>query len=140
MWNQLFGLMKALVPREVLANAALMQSLSVFSLPIIRVTDAIVGATNAMRVDAYVAESAAPAGGGAGTSSGPRVRFSVTHADLEQCVGLATAAFALELMRTDAGGEVAPGVYYPADLPAESRARILSRIRQGACLWEFEVS
>jgi hypothetical protein len=44
--------MKA-VPARVLGNRKLMQSFSLFSEPIIRLVDRIVGATNAMRVDAY---------------------------------------------------------------------------------------
>lgn len=47
-----FGAMKA-VPARVLGNRKLMQSFSLFSEPIIRLVDRIVGATNAMRVDAY---------------------------------------------------------------------------------------
>ena len=142
LWNQLFGAMKALIPKEILSDTDLMQGLSVFSLPIIRAVDLLVGATNAMRVDVTSARS------------GRRCKFSVTHKDLEQCVGLATAAFILELM--DHGGSgiggknekdggpltstIRPGVYYPAELPLESRERILELVRRDAIVWDFETS
>ena len=50
-WNDLFGGMK-LLPDALLADKGAMQNLAVFSMPIIRTVDALVGATNAMRVDA----------------------------------------------------------------------------------------
>lgn len=57
----------------------------------------------------------------------------VAHDDLEVCVGLATAAFALEVL----SGSVPPGVWYPAELPPEARARILEVIREGAIVWDM---
>lgn len=126
-WNQLFGLLQALLPPAVLANKPLMQALSVFSLPVIRAVDRLVGATNAMRVDATNAR-------------GDAVRFQATHADLEQCVGLATAAFALEVLATSGSQELRPGVYYPADLPPRARNAILARVQRDATLWEFEAT
>lgn len=50
--RSVFGGMKA-VPARILGDRALMQSFSRFSEPIIRLVDRLVGATNAMRVDAY---------------------------------------------------------------------------------------
>ena len=47
-----FGAMKA-IPASILGDRELMQSFSLFSEPIIRLVDKLVGATNAMRVDAY---------------------------------------------------------------------------------------
>ena len=129
-WNLLFGGMKTLVPPSILSNKDLMQGLSLFSLPIIRAVDRLVGATNAMRVDARGAR-------------GSHVRFSVTHDDLEQCVGLATAAFALEVL---GGGTVAAGVHFPAALSQASRQGILDRVKRGgggeggAVVWELETS
>ena len=128
-WNQLFGAMKALVPRAILSNTELMQGLSLFSLPIIRAVDTLVGATNAMRIDA------------SSTTSGRTCTFIVTHADLEQCVGLATAAFILELIETTGTNTpIPPGVYYPAELPLENRQRILERVKRDAIVWEFDIS
>ena len=83
--------------------------------------DALVGGTNAMRVDAW------PKGGG------PKLTLRVAHADLEQCVGQATAAFGLELLR---GGRVPPGCWFPAELSAEARASILGLVREDAFVWE----
>ena len=95
-----------------------------------------------------------------GTSA--HVRFSVTHDDLEQCVGLATAAFALELMspavspptpnalppgafslkevNTNTASSIPPGIYFPSELPPASRQAILERVRGDASVWEFEVN
>ena len=68
-----------MLPDALLGNDEAMMSLSLFSLPIIRAVDALVGATNAMRVDA--------------SNDKRLVTFRVTHSDLEDCVGLGTAAF-----------------------------------------------
>lgn len=96
-----------------------MQGLAVFSMPIIRTVDALVGATNAMRVDAYAAD-------------GRRETLRVAHPDLERCVGQATAAFGLELLRDG----VAAGVWYPAELGKPSRDRILGIAREEAFIWD----
>lgn len=120
-WNYLFGAMKAL-PAALLGDKAKMQALALFSEPIIRVVDRLVGATNAMRVDAY----------GFGSVT-PDVTLRVAHDDLEQCVGQATAAFGLELLQ----GGVTPGVWYPAELPTVTRSRILERVREDAIVWEI---
>mmetsp|Transcript_55416 Transcript_55416/g.64809 ORF Transcript_55416/g.64809 Transcript_55416/m.64809 type:complete len:463 (-) Transcript_55416:375-1763(-) len=125
-WNQLFGAMKTLIPKDILSNTDLMQGLSIFSLPIIRAVDKIVGATNAMRIDASCVKS------------GRKCTFIVTHDDLEQCVGLATAAFILEIMNSSSSIE--PGVYYPAELPLTSRNRILEQVKKDAIVWELDFS
>jgi len=127
-WNQLFGAMKRLVPRDILSNTDIMQGLSLFSLPIIRLVDRLVGATNAMHINVI------------NLKSGRRCTFIVTHDDLEQCVGLATAAFILELIETMGNDSIKPGVYYPAELPLESRERILERVKRDSIVWQFETS
>ena len=117
------------------ADRAAMQNLALFSMPIIRFVDRLVGATNAMRVDAW-------------SSKGEHVTLRCAHPDLEQCVGLATAAFGLELLRGRTGtgegegeggsGEtIAPGVWYPAELPSSARANIMAAAKEGAFLWEM---
>ena len=112
-WNYLFGAMKAL-PRSLLYNRNAMQAFALFSEPIIRLVDRLVGATNAMRVDAR-------------TKDGKRVVTArIVHPDLEECVGLATAAFAVEALR----GTVGPGVWYPAEMPQEARTSILEAARE----------
>ena len=117
-WNDLFGAMKRL-PRSLLADRGAMQNLADFSMPIIRAVDALVGGVNAMRVDARAADGAA-------------VTLRVAHGDLEDCVGQATAAFGMELLR----GGVAPGCWYPAELPVAARDRILAVVEEGAVVWE----
>ena len=83
-WNYLFGAMKA-IPQSLLYNRDAMQAFALFSEPIIRLVDKLVGATNAMRVDVK-------------TKDGKHtVTSRIVHPDLEQCVGLATAAFCLEV-------------------------------------------
>ena len=117
-WNDLFGAMK-LLPRSLLADRGAMQNLAEFSMPIIRTVDALVGGVNAMRVDARAAD-------------GDAVTLRVAHGDLEDCVGQATAAFCMELLR----GGVAPGCWYPAELPVDARGRILAVVEEGAVVWE----
>ena len=119
-WNTLFGAMKAL-PTSLLADKQKMQSLAVFSMPIIRTVDALVGGTNAMRVDAFAAD-------------GRQVTLRCVHPDLEDCVGQATAAFALECL-SDAG-TIAPGVWFPAELQQEARRNIMDAAREKTLLWE----
>ncbi|CAH0370035.1 unnamed protein product [Pelagomonas calceolata] len=117
-WNDLFGAMK-LLPRSLLADRGAMQNLADFSMPIIRTVDALVGGINAMRVDAKAAD-------------GEAVTLRVAHGDLEDCVGQATAAFGMELLR----GGIAPGCWYPAELPVAARDRILAVVEEGAIVWE----
>ena len=128
-WNQLFGAMKTIIPKNILGNTDLMQGFSLFSLPIIRTVDLLVGATNAMRVDVVSSKN-----------HQNKCTFIVTHDDLEQCVGLATAAFVLELMRTEGGNEIESGVCYPAELPPESRKRILKRVKRDAIVWDMKTT
>ncbi|GMI15717.1 hypothetical protein TrVE_jg3364 [Triparma verrucosa] len=122
LWNLLFGAMKTSIPKFILEDKILMQGLAVFSLPVIRFVDSFVGATNAMRVDVS-------------SKSGNSVTFRVIHDDLEECVGLATASFAYEVLKgMDAG------IYYPSDLGEEERKGILERVKKEAVLWDFETS
>lgn len=61
----------------------------------------------------------------------------VAHPDLEDCVGQATAAFGLELLRERSEATVAPGVWYPAELGEGARASILQGARENAFIWEL---
>ncbi|KAL7547023.1 hypothetical protein ACHAWF_010339, partial [Thalassiosira exigua] len=108
-WNYLFGAMKAL-PRSLLYDRDAMQTFSLFSEPIIRLVDKLVGATNAMRVDVAASEG--------GEKRRRRTTLRIAHPDLEQCVGLATAAFALEVADSfgSEGATVEPGVWFPVEL------------------------
>ncbi|CAE7457922.1 unnamed protein product [Symbiodinium natans] len=117
-WNLMFGAARFL-PKSVLGNRGLMQALANFSMPIISAVDRLVGATNAMRVDAR-------------SSSGEVVTLRITHPDLEDCVGLATAAFCLEVLQD----KVPPGAWFPAEM-ARNRASIFHRVRKGSINWEM---
>ena len=112
-WNYLFGAMKA-IPRSLLYNREAMQAFALFSEPIIRLVDKLVGATNAMRVDAKSADGKHV------------VTARMVHPDLEVCVGLATAAFAVEVLK----GTIEPGIWYPAELPSQARANILAAAKE----------
>lgn len=115
-WNWLFAAVK-LLPQEALRNRALTQAAANFSMPIIYAVDQLVGATNAMRVDARAGDR--------------KVTLRVTHPDLEDCVGLATAAFALEVLQQ----RVPAGVWFPAEMGG-NREAILKRARKESLLWE----
>lgn len=119
-----------LLPRSLLMDKDKMQGLAIFSMPIIRFVDALVGGTNAMRVDAWSAD-------------GTQVTLRCAHKDLEDCVGQATAAFGLELMRGrggtggDGDSSIPAGVHFPAELGAEARANILRVAKEKAFVWEM---
>ena len=125
-WNGLFGGLKAALPTSLLMDRGKMQGLAIFSMPIIRAVDALVGGTNAMRVDAW-------------GKDGTKVTLRCAHKDLEDCVGQATAAFGMELLRgKGATGDptIGPGVWYPAELQADARSNILAVARQKTLVWE----
>lgn len=117
-WNLMFGAARAL-PASVLRNRGLMQGVANFSMPIIAAVDKLVGSTNAMRIDAT------------GTD-GRKVTLRITHADLEDCVGLATAAFGMELLQAS----LAPGVWFPVEMESNRQA-IFQRVKRGTILWEL---
>ena len=118
-WNALFGGMRAALPGSLLADRGFASGLARFSMPVIRTVDLAVGSRNAMHVRAV---------GGDGAECCLRVQ----HPTLESCVGLGTAAFAVELLQ----GGVPPGVWAPPELPAACRRRILERARRESDQWE----
>jgi hypothetical protein len=120
-WNYLFGGMKAL-PRSLLYNREAMQNFSLFSEPIIRLVDKLVGATNAMRCDVTA-------------KNGDKVTLRMAHPDLEVCVGLATAAFALEMLNKQQ--TVKPGIWFPSELGEEARKNILEVSKEDAFVYEL---
>ena len=126
-WNYLFGGMKAL-PRSLLYNRDAMQAFALFSEPIIRFVDKLVGATNAMRVDVTANIG--------GEKKEPTLR--IAHPDLEQCVGLATAAFALEVVNSmkDKEATIQPGVWFPVELDKQARENILRVAKEDAFVYE----
>jgi len=128
-WNYLFGAMKAL-PRSLLYNRDAMQNFSLFSEPIIRFVDKLVGATNAMRVDVTAND-----GGKKKT-----LTLRMAHPDLEQCVGLATAAFALEVansVKNKDAATVQPGVWFPVELGKQARENILRIAKEDTFVYEL---
>jgi hypothetical protein len=140
-WNYLFGAMKA-IPRSILYNREIMQNFALFSEPIIRVVDQIVGSTNAMRVDVSNKEKT------------KTITSLIVHHDLEMAVGLATAAFAIEVLKknsNDNGDDnndnddddeqqeqqtIPSGVWYPAELPKQARSNILEVVKEGTITYE----
>ena len=106
--------MKA-IPKSLLYNKDAMQNFALFSEPIIRFVDKLVGATNAMRVDAKTADGK------------QTVTTRIVHPDLEDCVGLATAAFAIEVLK---GETVESGIWYPSEMSQEARTNILEAARE----------
>ena len=124
--------MKAL-PRELLYDRSAMQVLAIVSMPVIRMVDALVGKTNAMRVDAYRRSD---------DGSSKQITLRCVHSDLEDCVGQATAAFGMELLRgrvcTSMGkATIEPGVWYPAELQAAARNNILTVVKDNTLIWEM---
>ncbi|KAL3784495.1 hypothetical protein HJC23_013638 [Cyclotella cryptica] len=138
-WNYLFGAMKSL-PKSLLYNRDAMQNFSLFSEPIIRLVDKLVGATNAMRVDVTAKDVK--------TGEEKVITLRMAHDDLEQCVGLATAAFALEVAksmgkggtdgREETGATVSPGVWFPVELGKDARENILEIVKEGAFVYELD--
>mmetsp|Transcript_10911 Transcript_10911/g.26510 ORF Transcript_10911/g.26510 Transcript_10911/m.26510 type:complete len:363 (-) Transcript_10911:165-1253(-) len=116
-WNYLFAALR-LLPHSLLGDKTFGKLLAAFSDPIIRVADMIVGATNAMRIDAR--------------GGGEHVVCRVVHDDLENCVGIATAAFGMELLK----GSIKPGVHLPPALWGETGRKILERVRRESDVWE----
>lgn len=117
-WNLMFGVAQKL-PTSVLRNRDWMQNLSIFSMPIIYAVDQLVGSANAMRIDAT-------------GKDGRKVMLRMTHKDLEDCVGLATAAFGMEILRD----RVPSGVWYPVEMVG-NRASIFEAVNRETILWEM---
>lgn len=111
-WNYLLKGM-TLLPDSIMGNRDLMQALAEFSEPLVRITDRLVGATNAMRLEAVARD-------------GRRVVLKYAHEDLEVCVGIATAAFAVATLKGDVSKHVPHGgtaccVFVPPPPPADIR-------------------
>lgn len=122
-WNELFSVI-ALAPASILKDRNLMALATAFSSPVIRAVDRIVGSTNGMRVDAI----------GEQPSSGPaqRVTVQLIHPDLEDCVGLATAAFARAIM----AGKTPLGVSFAAELADTPASEYIVRTARRDGVWE----
>ena len=126
-WNDVMGLMVSVVPREWWRSAAFSSGLARFSRPLVAVTDAFVGQTHAMRIDAT-------------SASGARVSAVQAHTSFRRVVGQSCAEFALALLarrgllppcKAEEGGQLGDqlkqlprcGVFTPEELFASSAAR-----------------
>jgi hypothetical protein len=67
--------------------------------------------------------------------NGDKVTLRIAHPDLEQCVGLATAAFALEMLNKQQ--TVQHGVWFPSELGEEARKNILEVSKEDAFVYEL---
>ncbi|KAJ8614484.1 hypothetical protein CTAYLR_000876, partial [Chrysophaeum taylorii] len=112
-WNLGFGAAKASLPKTLLADRRAMQGLAVFSEPVVRLVDLLVGSANVMRVDAKTPTTMVTA-----------VHY---HEDLEAAVGIATAAFSIELLKHLPSTRLA-GVSWPAELQVDVRTAVLRRV------------
>lgn len=112
-WNDLFGASKALLPRSLLANRQAMAGLAAFSEPVVRAVDTLVGSKNAIRVQVS-------------NPSGASVTATHVHDDLEAAVGIATAAFAMDLLLTD--DDDSSGILWPSELSPHRRDAVIHRI------------
>ena len=96
---------------------------------------------DAMRRGSVIVDLAAENGGNAACTQADK---AVVTPNGVTCLGYtdlvsrlptqATAAFGLELLR---GGRVAPGCWFPAELPQDARESILGLVREDAFVWEI---
>ena len=112
-WNTVLRLMVAVVPRAWWSSRRFSEGLARFSEPLVRVTDAFVGESHAMRVDVSSA------------TSERSVAAVQRHDSFRRCVGQSCAEFVL-----DALDQATPGVALPEERYADraSREQILARL------------
>ena len=112
-WNTVLRLMVAVVPRAWWSSKRFSEGLARFSEPLVRVTDAFVGESHAMRVDVSSSTSAAT------------VAAVQRHDSFRRCVGQSCAEFVL-----DALDAATPGISLPEERYADRvpRERILARL------------
>jgi hypothetical protein len=102
-WNGAMAAMAALLPRETLQDRASAMALARGVEPLVRLVDGLVGELTAMRVDVDLA-------------SGANVSSLFVHKRLSTCVGVAVAAFALDMLEHPAGTPGAQaGVWFPEE-------------------------
>jgi len=121
-WNYLLKGM-ALLPKGILGNRELMNSLALFSEPLVRLVDSLVGATNVVKVDAY-------------SLDGSRITALHGHENLEECVGIAIAGFATEILN---GKTCQPGIWFPEEAftDREIRKSLLEKCAREAFAWDL---
>jgi hypothetical protein len=119
-WNDVLGLLVAIVPRVLWRSRRFSKFLADFSRPLVRATDSLlrlaspdgVGETHAMRVDATGTDGCA-------------VSIVQAHESFRRCVGQSCAEFALDLLEHPCPGVRLPERRYRDDGP---RGRIIERL------------
>ncbi|KAL3770852.1 hypothetical protein ACHAW5_000449 [Stephanodiscus triporus] len=119
-WNDVLGLLVAIVPRALWRSRRFSKFIADFSRPLVRATDALlrlaspdgVGETHAMRVDATGTDGCA-------------VSIVQAHESFRRCVGQSCAEFALDLLEQPCPGVRLPEQRYRDDGP---RGKIIERL------------
>mmetsp|Transcript_29163 Transcript_29163/g.62010 ORF Transcript_29163/g.62010 Transcript_29163/m.62010 type:complete len:478 (+) Transcript_29163:69-1502(+) len=119
-WNDMLGLLVALVPRQLWRSKRFSQFLADFSQPLVKATDYLlklsspddVGETHAMRVDVT-------------STDGGAVSVVQAHESFRRCVGQSCAEFALDLLEHPSPGVQLPEQRYRCD---SSRGRIIKQL------------
>mmetsp|Transcript_24063 Transcript_24063/g.58107 ORF Transcript_24063/g.58107 Transcript_24063/m.58107 type:complete len:163 (-) Transcript_24063:172-660(-) len=119
-WNDMLGLLVALVPRRLWRSRRFSQFLADFSQPLVKATDYLlkisspydVGETHAMRVDVT-------------STDGSAVSVVQGHESFRRCVGQSCAEFALDLLERPSSGVHLPEQRYRDD---NSRRRIIKKL------------
>ncbi|CAI0450212.1 unnamed protein product [Linum tenue] len=116
-WNWGMEIMTNLLPQEFLKDRSKVGEMVQLFDPLVRTVDGFAGERVAMRIDLKCTDGRDTVG-----------LFS--HKSLSQCVGTATAAFALAILE----GSTQPGVWFPEEpegIAVEARQILLERVSQG---------
>ncbi|CAI0546800.1 unnamed protein product [Linum tenue] len=116
-WNWGMEVMANLLPQEFLKDRSKVGAMVQLFDPLVRAVDGFAGERVAMRIDLKCTDGRDTVG-----------LFS--HKSLSQCVGTATAAFALAVLE----GSTQPGVWFPEEpegIAVEARQILLERASQG---------
>ena len=119
-WNDMLGLLVALVPRQLWRSKRFSQFLADFSEPLVKATDYLlklsssdnVGETHAMRVDVT-------------STDGSSVSIVQAHESFRRCVGQSCAEFALDLLDNPSPGVKLTEQRYRSDT---ARTRIIRQL------------
>ncbi|KAJ8600706.1 hypothetical protein CTAYLR_003908, partial [Chrysophaeum taylorii] len=122
-WNGLLRALVGIVPRKWWTNPLFSVGLARFSEPLVRVTDAFVGETHAMRIDVSSATSV--------------MTVVQAHESFRRCVGQSCAEFCLDLLAHPRTGVHLPESLYRDD---SARARIVDRLTSTPGTTAFQMS
>eukprot|EP00186_Timspurckia_oligopyrenoides_P000858 CAMPEP_0182445920 /NCGR_PEP_ID=MMETSP1172-20130603/3869_1 /TAXON_ID=708627 /ORGANISM="Timspurckia oligopyrenoides, Strain CCMP3278" /LENGTH=464 /DNA_ID=CAMNT_0024641757 /DNA_START=162 /DNA_END=1557 /DNA_ORIENTATION=+ len=138
-WNWLIRLTPKIIPRKILQNQKIAKQMSKVSLPFVRYIDSLCGSRTCIRVDYKVVQKSNP----------DNVIVHVTriyqHQDLQSCVGIATAAFAYEMLKIEDSGSdsIGAGVWLPEEAfgrKSNRRNALLENAIIDADQWKLIVS